>query len=69
MASAEDLLEAHMEQQELDTEETLEMLVEFVSESCAKDAISAVCECIDAEELTDEFAAWLRARGLTIEGT
>jgi hypothetical protein len=68
MATAEELLRAYREQGGLDAEDALALLVDFFSSyGMTSGAAGALCDYIDDEGMTEDFARLLRENGLVIE--
>ena len=68
MPSAEELINAFAQQESAETQETLATLVEFIEESgLVENAISALCEWIDDEELAEELATFVQQKGVSVD--
>jgi len=68
MATAAELLRAYREQTGLDADDTIALLVDFLSTyGIAERAVGALCDCIDDEGIADDFSRLLQENGLVIE--
>jgi len=68
MATAAKLLRAYRDQAGLDADDAIALLVDFLaSYGMAGSAADALCEHIDDEGMTDDFASLLKENGLVIE--
>jgi hypothetical protein len=65
METVAELVKSYAQQALLDTEDVLELLLEFCADSGMHDAaITALAERIEEEGVVDEFRAYLVERGL-----
>ena len=68
MATAAKLLRAYRDQAGLDADDAIALLVDFLaSYGMTGSAADALCEHIDDEGMTDDFASLLKENGLVIE--
>jgi hypothetical protein len=68
MATAAELLRAYREQAGLDADDAIALLVDFLaSYGMTGGAADALCDYIDDEGLTEDFAGLLKENGLVIE--
>jgi hypothetical protein len=68
MATAAELLQAYREQASLDADEAITLLVEFLgSYGMTGGAADALCDYLDEEGMTEDFAGLLIENGLVIE--
>ena len=68
MATAAELLRAYRDQAGLDADGAIALLVDFLaSYGMTGSAADALCEHIDDEGMTDDFASLLKENGLVIE--
>lgn len=68
MATAAELLQAYREQAGLEAEEAIAVLVDFLASYGMTDgAADSLCDYIDDEGLTEDFAGLLRENGLVLE--
>ena len=68
MATAAKLLRAYRDQASLDADDAIALLVGFLaSYGMTGSAADALCEHIDDEGMTDDFASLLKENGLVIE--
>jgi len=68
MATAADLLRAYREQAGLDADEAITLLTDFLaSYGMTGGAADALCDHIDDEGMTEDFAGLLKENGLVIE--
>jgi len=68
MASAAELLHAYREQAGLDADEAITLLAEFLaSYGITGGAADALCDYIDDEGMTGDFAGLLKENGLVIQ--
>ncbi len=68
MATAATLLRAYRDQAGLDADDAIALLVDFLaSYGMTGSAADALCEHIDDEGMTDDFASLLKENGLVIE--
>ena len=68
MATAAKLLRAYRDQASLDADDAIALLVDFLaSYGMTGSAADALCEHIDDEGMTDDFASLLKENGLVIE--
>jgi len=68
MVTAAELLQAYRDQASLDTDEAIAFVVDFlVSYGMTGGAAEALCDYIDDEGLTEDFAGLLREDGLVLE--
>ena len=68
MATAADLLRAYREQAGLDADEAIVLLVDFLaSYGMTGGAADALCDYIDDEGMTEDFAGLLKENGFVIE--
>ena len=69
MTTASDLVRQLAEQEELDAHGVLQALNGFFDRNdLAAEAMEALNEWMDDEQLQDELAAWMVERGLTVPG-
>ena len=68
MATAAKLLRAYRDQAGLDADDAIALLVDFLaSYGMTGSAADALCDHIDDEGMTDDFASLLKENGLVIE--
>ena len=68
MATAVELLRAYREQAGLDADEAIMLLVDFLATyGMTGGAADALCDYIDDEGMTGDFAGLLKENGLVIE--
>ena len=68
MATAAELLRAYREQAGLDADDAIALLVDFLaSYGITGSAADALCDHIDDEGMTGDFASLLKENGLVIE--
>jgi alkanesulfonate monooxygenase SsuD/methylene tetrahydromethanopterin reductase-like flavin-dependent oxidoreductase (luciferase family) len=68
MATAAEVLRAYREQAGLDADEAIALLVDFLASYGMTDsAADALCDYIDDEGMTEDFAGLLKEDGLTFE--
>jgi hypothetical protein len=68
MATAAELLRAYREQAGLDADDAIALLVGFLASYGVTDAaVTVLCNHVDDEGMTEDFAALLRENGLMLE--
>lgn len=68
MATASKLLRAYRDQAGLDADDAIALLVDFLaSYGITGSAAEALCDYIDDEGMTEDFAGLLKENGLVIE--
>jgi hypothetical protein len=68
MATAAGLLRAYREQAGLDADDTIALVVDFLSSyGMTGSAAEALCDHIDDEGMTEDFAGLLKENGLVLE--
>ena len=68
MATAAEFLHVYREQTGLDADDTIALLVDFLSTyGIAERAVDALCDCIDDEGIAEDFSRLLQENGLAIE--
>jgi len=68
MATAAKLLRAYRDQAGLDADDAIALLVDFLAGyGMTGSAADALCDYIDDEGLTDDFASLLKENGLVVE--
>ena len=68
MATAADLVLAYRDQIGVDADETIKLLVEFLSSyGMSESAVRVLCDHVDDEGMTGDLASELQENGLTIE--
>ena len=70
MATAAELLRAYREQAGLDAHDAIALVVDFLaSYGMTGSAADALCDYIDDEGMTEDFAGLLKENGLVIEAS
>ena len=68
MATAAEFLRAYQAQASLDADDAIVLLVDFLaSYGMTGSAVNTLCDYIDDEGLTEDFAGLLKENGLVIE--